>query len=187
MSESKQLEDNVWAFLDRAGDLYAAMVEVRFRQEMHSNCLEMGMQSPIEHLFWVAMRVMCEAEYETFCPDVDKVDGKEVPGHGVYVQPQAKVGRYRADFIVSRVPRFSYESRSMPVLVELDGHDFHDKDKKQRAYEKQRDRFFVKQGYQVLHYTGSEIVADPFKVAHEVLSLLGATSNPVYDPSAPLG
>lgn len=186
MSNQNKLANNVLSFLDRASDLYAVMVQDRFEQEMHSNCVEIGMQSPIEHLFWIAMYVLCEAEYEPFNPDHHEIDGDCAWRPGVYVQPQAKVGTYRADFCVWREPGFCGD-RMKPVLVELDGHDFHDKDKKQRAYEKQRDRFFVKQGYQVLHYTGSEIVADPFKVAHEVLSLLGATSNPVYDASAPLG
>lgn len=55
------------------------------------------------------------------------------------------------------------------LIVELDGHEFHDKNKNQRAYEKSRDRYLVRQGYKIFHYTGSELVADPKKVASEVM------------------
>ena len=74
------------------------------------------------------------------------------------------------------------------VIVELDGHAFHDKDKKQRSYEKARDRFFVKEGYQVLHYTGSDVVADPYRVAFEVLEVLDVLeAGEAYAPTNPVG
>lgn len=182
----RELSENVWAFLDKAGTLFARMEEERFRQEMHANCLECGMQSPIEDLFWIAMVLRCKAEYEAFNPTPELVDGRVVYPHGVYVNPQSKIGPYRVDFLVTREPCLEVQ-RTEPVVVELDGHAFHDKDKRQRAYEKARDRFLVKNGCRVLHYTGSEIVADPFKVAHEVMCLLNAAGTPIYDPSDPLG
>jgi len=56
--------------------------------------------------------------------------------------------------------------------VECDGHEFHDKDKKQRSYEKARDRYLQKEGYAVLHFTGSDIVSSPVFAATEVVSFL---------------
>lgn len=177
-----EMTDTVWKFIDRAGAERQRMNAARFHHEMESNCIELGMESPLEHLFWIAMSVLCESEFEPFNPD--PLDDRTL-GRGVYVTPQAKVAKYRVDFIVDRVAPYGMTS-GVPVIVELDGHAFHDKDKKQRAYEKSRDRFLVKEGYRLLHYTGSEIFADPFKVAHEVLSMLGATTF-TYDPKDPLG
>ena len=76
-----------------------------------------------------------------------------------------------------------------PLVVELDGHAFHDKDKRQRSYEKARDRYLVQQGLRVLHFTGSDVVADPHKVAYEVLEMLGVYSGSFrkYNPADPLG
>ena len=148
------------------------------------------MQSPIEDLFWIAAHLLCKTNYEEWNPDCSgSVDGEPIPV-GVYCRPQHLVGSYRVDFMLERVPptwtyRYMKGIGFSPVVVELDGHDFHDKDKKQRAYEKARDRFLVKEGYRVLHFTGSEIVADPFKAAHEALALLNAVSTPVYDPTDP--
>lgn len=181
MSQRK-IVDTVWAFMDRAGEVYAKMQEERWRQEMHSNCLDCGTQSPIEDLFWIALKTLCEANYEPFNPDPD---GPNEWPHGVYLSPQTKLGTYTVDFVVSREP-FLEVQRCQPIIVELDGHAFHDKDKKQRAYEKARDRYLVKHGYRVLHYTGSEIVADPFRAAHEVLVMLNAANSPDYNPADPL-
>ncbi len=103
-------------------------------------------------------------------------------GYGLHISTQAKVGKYKVDFLISS----SDGPQPNQIVVELDGHDFHDKDKYQRAYEKARDRFLIKKGLRVFHYTGSEIFSDPFAAAHEVLAFLGATSEE-YDPGNPLG
>ncbi len=182
----RQIVDTVWKFLDRAGDLYGRMQAERFRHEMHTDCLEHGLESPIEDLFLIAFMTMAASECEDVNQSPDLVGGQVVYPYGLYIQPQAKVGKYRVDFLVSRVSSPLGKAFS-PVIVELDGHDYHDKDKRQRAYEKARDRFMVKEGYAVLHFTGSEVVADPFKAAHEVLGLLGAVSESTYDPSNPIG
>lgn len=57
------------------------------------------------------------------------------------------------------------------VIVECDGHDFHEKTESDRRYEKQRDRYFQRLGYKVIHFTGSEIVKDPFAAAAEAISI----------------
>lgn len=181
----RKIADNVRTFIDRAADLVAKVEAERFGQNMFCDLLLKGMASPIEDLFWIAMYAQCRANYEEFNPDEALSADGPVPV-GVYVKPQVTIGRYRVDFLVTRVP-LAKGQLVAPVIVELDGHDFHDKDKKQRAYEKARDRHFVKCGYQVLHYAGSEVVADPFKVAHEVLCLLKAASFPDYVAADPLG
>ena len=47
----------------------------------------------------------------------------------------------------------------------------------------------AEQGFRVLHFTGSEVVADPHKVAYEALEMLGVYSGSCrkYDPMDPLG
>jgi very-short-patch-repair endonuclease len=193
MSEIKVV-DNVFAFLDRAAALRSRMQEERFSQEMHSNCVELGMSSPLEHLFWIASHVLCESEYQTVNPDPicmrDK-DGKLQTelAFGIYITPQHKVEQYTVDFLIEQVG-IGPDEHLGPVVVELDGHAFHDKDKRQRSYEKARDRFLVKKGYRVLHFTGSDVCADPFKVAYEALELVGCfvgSYRAGYDKSDPLG
>lgn len=176
----RKLAPNVWAFLDRAGDLYAAQQLERWRQQMHCECLENELESPIEDLFWIAVMAMLSAEYFPVNPDPDPgPDGTwKLPKGAFCIYPQVQIGRFRVDFLLQF-------NEGIPVIVELDGHDFHDKDKAQRAYEKARDRFLTAKGNRVLHFTGSEVVADPFKVVHEVLLVMGIV-DAAYDPNDPL-
>ncbi len=174
---------NVWAFIDRAAELRARHARDEFSHEMLSDCLERGMESPIEHLFWIAVRTLCVRYGEGFNePPPTEADSI---GYGVALFPQVAIGRYRVDFLVRYWMPLDAEP-GKGIIVELDGHAFHDKDQRQRSYEKARDRHLVKAGYRVLHYTGSDVVADPFAPAHEVLALLDVTREP-YDPKNPMG
>lgn len=190
MTVIRKLPDNVRLFLsgiaEDAGHRYAE----RFESDVYVDLIEKLSGSPIEDLFYIACRAHLDA-WEIRCdPDPDLIDGQTIWPSGVRIAPQASVGKFRVDFMLHQIELGPNEIYT-PVVVELDGHDFHDKDKRQRSYEKARDRFLVKSGYKVLHYTGSDVVADPYKVAFEALSLAGAFTgsgrDDEYDASNPLG
>lgn len=187
----KEIVENVLAFIDRAATLNAHIAEQRFAQDFYLDCVDGLMQSPIEQLFWVALKSQCNAESMGFNPaPVMGANGLLLLADGIHVSQQQRIGNYKVDFVISQVGLGPVEFLG-PVIVELDGHAFHDKDKRQRAYEKERDRFLTRAHYKVLHFTGSEVVADPFKVAFEVLDTLGAfhpsLNERTYDPANPLG
>ncbi len=187
MSDRK-LVDNVWTFMHKASGHYARLMEQTFCHEMHSNCVELGMQSPIEDMFWIAANAICAGQFVQVNPGPEHdAQGNLILGRGVCIKPQAKFGAYKVDFLLSQID-LGPDDIYTPVVVELDGHEFHDKDKTQRSYEKARDRFLVKSGLRVLHFTGSDVVKDPFKVAHEALSMVGVMigSAPEYNPADPL-
>jgi very-short-patch-repair endonuclease len=189
MSAAPLIVDNVWAFLDRVDKDYARMEADRFRQEMHANCLELGMQSPIEHLFWIAATVLAKSQYTIVNPEPFEVRGEWHVGSGLFISPQHKVSKYTVDFLLYQ-NGIGPDEILTPVVVELDGHDFHDRDKNQRSYEKARDRHLVKTGFRVIHFTGSDVVKDPFACAFEALEMLGVyagTGIRSYDKSNPLG
>lgn len=169
---ARKIEKNVLEFLKKAEADYAAFKAEDFSQDIYGAIIDGKTESPIEDLFLIAIRIMCEANYVDYWPDPRYTEeGKEVPGIGLFVFPQRRIGKYRADFLLRYERGASVTGAD--VIVELDGHDFHDKDKRQRSFEKARDRFLVREGYRVLHFTGSDVVADPYEVAHEVLSLMG--------------
>jgi very-short-patch-repair endonuclease len=58
------------------------------------------------------------------------------------------------------------------MIVECDGHDFHEKTKEQARHDKERDRNLQSLGYFVYRYTGSELYADVFRGAAEVVHVL---------------
>lgn len=78
------------------------------------------------------------------------------------VFPQVEIGPYRVDFLVLH--------NGGGIVVECDGHEFHEKTKEQAAKDKARDRALQEFGFKVYHFTGSEIWRDAVKCAREVLS-----------------
>jgi very-short-patch-repair endonuclease len=73
----------------------------------------------------------------------------------IFIFPQEYIENYRVDFLI-KFP----EHKERQIIIECDGHDFHEKTKEQARHDKERDRYFVSNGYEVYHYTGSEIYND---------------------------
>lgn len=163
----ERLKSNVQRFLDETLEGVAEICSERFGCKLTCELDHLENGSPIEDIFYIAFSYKCfEFEYEINpSPDYcNRSKGIFYPD-GIYVYPQHKVGKYRVDFLINH----QHRDESQQIIVELDGHEFHDKNKKQRAYEKARDRYLAQQGYKIFHYTGSEVYSDPYGVAEEVL------------------
>lgn len=110
-----------------------------------------------------------------------------------FIWPQQAIGQYRADFAICRarydvatltddVPAMPYEDvcydelvrLSVPVIIECDGHDFHERTKGQAQHDRERDRYMQKRGYRVMRFTGSELYRDPMKCAKELDDFLAS-------------
>ena len=89
------------------------------------------------------------------------------------VEQQKEIGPYRADFLCTLLAWPVCVESS--IVVECDGHDYHERTKEQAAHDKKRDRFMVARGYRVFRYTGSEIYKDAVRCADEVLDILGTS------------
>lgn len=190
MADIRKLAGNVSAFLSRTAEIMGRIEAERWSQDAFCDLVEGSQQSPIEDLFYIAIKAMCGAQFTAFNPEQRyRSDGSLYEPRGIYVMPQHKVGQYRADFVVKQFG-IGPDDVLTPIIVELDGHAFHDRDKVQRSYEKKRDRDLLRAGYRVVHFTGSDVVADPFRVAHEVLEMLGlfdCMGNETYNPEDPMG
>jgi len=86
---------------------------------------------------------------------------------------QVPVEGFRADFEI--ICRYGGEEYAR-LLIECDGHDYHERTKEQAARDKSRDRKLTAAGYRVIRFTGSEIyrnayscVADVFDVAYGLI------------------
>jgi very-short-patch-repair endonuclease len=180
---TRTLAENVFPFLDRAAKLVGRNAEESFSQFAFTIATR-ELESPIEDLFFIACAALCEAMHEPL--NIARVTPQSP--RGIYIQPQAQVGMYRVDFLLQQVG-LAPEEIYTPVIVELDGHDFHDKDKRQRSYEKARDRELVRQRFKVLHFTGSDVVKDPFAPAFEALEMVAVTLGwwGEYNPADPMG
>jgi very-short-patch-repair endonuclease len=121
-------------------------------------------ESPIEQL--LAMELEFQANV------IESVIGKYC-----IVSPQAQITangkNYRVDFLIGYL---APDGRDYQVVVECDGHDFHEKTKEQAKKDKARDRALQAQGITVLRFTGSEIWESPHKCAREVTETIKSIS-----------
>ena len=101
-------------------------------------------------------------EYDMF----DGVHGE--PEWGTYYRRQQRIGRYTADFVFTII---AGEHRRQ-LVVECDGHDFHERTKEQAAHDRGRDREMGRMGYQVMRFTGAELFRDPVKCIQEVEAVI---------------
>lgn len=136
--------------------------------------------SPIERMLYAAL-----VTYADFChPEFKRLSlNSETPLHemrGGYggglalaIKTQVKLQDWRVDFLC-QVEDYRaamgadglYPIRSL--IVECDGHDFHERTKKQAARDRMRDRWAQEKNYQIYRFTGSEIWNDPMTCAQQI-------------------
>ena len=150
--------------------------------------------SPIEEILFWAFAENCQSRFDNVTlhcgfsakqslpddgvwPDLSGYSNQI--GHRDYLNPddyhvftQCSIGRYRADFLIEK--RDSPSLKPIRVVVECDGHDFHERTKAQAAHDRSRDRYMQTRGLPVLRFTGSEIHADPFKCAAQIYEFFEA-------------
>ena len=168
----KEYPDNVRAFEEKCDACVADYEREMF--DIGNGYYLKDIESPIECLFLLAYRTIVKLNEDRLCNCYSDEGIKAAAVSDIHIFPQYAIGKYRVDFLIKYTEGTSYNGqmmfRSSAVAVELDGHEFHEKDEKQRRYEKARDRFLQKKGLRVFHYTGSEIVKNPFNAAMECIA-----------------
>lgn len=79
-----------------------------------------------------------------------------------FIEPQKVINAYRVDFLVTS------PDTKKKIVIECDGHDFHERTKEQAEGDRSRDRNLTRDGYCVIRFTGREIWRDPWKCAEEI-------------------
>lgn len=119
-------------------------------------------KSPIEIIFNVAISVY---QYRT---------GRNT----AYLQPQAEIiangNKYYADFEFNPEVQFDdyYANAKRKLVIECDGHEFHQKTKEQVIKDNQREYDLKMAGYEVLRFSGSEIYNTPYACAEKTLNYI---------------
>ena len=86
---------------------------------------------------------------------------------------QVSIGAYRVDFL----GLYTQVDGLAGIVIECDGHDFHEKTREQAVYDKARDRFLQLHDYHVLRFAGSEIWRSPILCAATVLRHMSAKAH----------
>lgn len=131
--------------------------------DMHSASLE----SPIEKIMLEAIVALLWSANGCL-PSINGKPGiRNQFASEITITTQAQIGSYRVDFLVVNL------TTDRKVVVECDGHEFHERTKEQAAHDRKRDRELQADGYLVLRYTGSEIWRDPVGCAADIRKKIG--------------
>ncbi len=149
----------------------AAVAEARERL-LDSIWFQERHESPIEQLFAAAWRIA-----EWISTEEREIRAHLVPQHEISTTDGQ---RFRADFLAGVYLPYRGQRDSViddaldaiKVVIELDGHEFHERTKEQVESRNARDRALQADGYRVLHFAGSEVVRDPVACASGVLGPL---------------
>lgn len=144
------------ALLDRAGSLLSVIEKA---------------ESPIELLMGSRLAELADNLQRNYKPggwfcdllvqEPIEIDGKQ----------------YRPDFILWLQDNVPYGG-VVQIVVECDGHDYHERTKQQAARDRKRDRAMQAAGYIVLRFTGSEIWNDPTACVQEVERVVRQITRP---------
>lgn len=161
---------------DRAADIVreaANCAALRFMEAFESHRALCG--SPIEELLLAAFYSVSGDGFAEVRM-MGKSDNLRIPttGETIFVYQQARVDKYCVDFLIADQSCPLEFGQGRWMVVECDGHDYHERTKEQAKHDKRRDRFFQSRGFKVLRFTGSEIWADPTACVDEILEQLGA-------------
>ena len=97
------------------------------------------------------------------------------PINDYYIERQENINtqsrNYRADFV------FHDLTSNVQIVVECDGHDFHEKTKEQVKRNNERDYDLKMSGYEVIHFSGSEVFESPLNCAYKVFKYAESRGN----------
>lgn len=131
--------------------------------------------SPIEKQLFAAMMIQSVFKADNmllFYKGQDRGGLRWVSAkHQFDVYAQHKIQSFYVDMFVTC---FSVDdsAKKSSVVIECDGHEFHEKTKEQVERDKRRERAIVSQGFQLLRFAGSEIYRNPDVCAKEVREFL---------------
>lgn len=145
------------------GELFASNADMSWFQ------MERRTQSPIETAFAVSFEWFCRHYWMEFLSDENITDFSGLRGEWVHLRPQATILNFRVDFLIT----FSVRNRRPEALiVECDGHNFHDRTPEQASRDRERDRELTASGYRVFRFTGTDLNRRPIECATEIVEFI---------------
>lgn len=134
--------------------------------------------TPIERLFHLAL-----SWHLTFLETVFTALSSRAPEQlppsswptTLFIRRQVEIADIgRVDFEIRHYAEWSIDQEGgtegwRSLIVECDGHDFHERTKEQAAKDRSRDRAAILAGYEVFRFTGSELWCDPLGCARQIV------------------
>ena len=95
--------------------------------------------------------------------------------YAMHIFPQVNFGDYRIDIVLMMYCRWRVGKSYL--LVECDGHEYHERTKEQARRDRKRDRDLVQAGHVLFRFTGQEIWRDVDACALQCFETLKAASD----------
>lgn len=168
----KRLFDRIKDRIGNPGTRDETLSEYSFLQELIDDysCLMDECGSPIEKMLGAQLLFSTDG----YNPIRYIMAGNDFPpnidGWGTALISQARVGKFRVDFLVI----CHLEGDTAKLIIECDGHAYHDKTKQQASHDKARDRRITALGIPVYRFTGSDIYHHSNRCKDEIESLISA-------------
>lgn len=121
-------------------------------------------KSPIERLFFLAISLQCDMKVSWF--RIVAAGSKEHDNEDLQFGWQVDIDGWRVDYLFQVLSDAGVTSK---LIVECDGHDFHERTKEQAQRDRERDRRMQENGYTIFRFTGSELHRNAFGCARQVL------------------
>lgn len=148
-----------------------------------------GGDSPIERIFLASLRASTfyHVDEEWDWKLVQAVDDEHLArlkSHDQYqnfliIQSQVQLDNWRVDFLIHAYADWArYDHGKVAgwrkLIVECDGHEFHERTKEQAGRDRSRDRQAQLANLEVFRFTGSELWRDPLGCALQILKWANA-------------
>lgn len=148
---------------------YAEQLAERIAAELLSRDSDVSIESPIERIFFNCFFVSSRSDPD-FDIDLSILSGTGVLGErgNVFIGRQVRVLDWPVDFLIVTRSVFGDQTEAR-LVVECDGHEFHERTKEQAARDRSRDRALQASGHTVMRFTGSELYRDPMGCVLEVM------------------
>ena len=118
-------------------------------------------ESPMEQLMAMALD---DVDYYFIASNTIEIIGNS---HQVDIKCDSK--NYRVDFLMEIAFKYNnHYLKLLKLIIECDGHEFHEKTKEQVIKDNQRDRDLKNEGYEILHFSGSEIYNNSYDISKDI-------------------
>lgn len=163
----RKVQEQMWIEL-RDEKIDKRLFNVAYDFEVYEQC-----ESPIEIIFaYYWDRYYLE-------------NGVQISGAQLYPQETITIDNgknYRVDFLIEYFRLVGdtidgVKELCDTVIVECDGHQFHEKTKEQVNRRNQRDYDLKMAGYDVIHFSGSELYNNPQECIQKVVNFLNKNNN----------
>lgn len=129
-------------------------------QRFYPTILCEEIKSPIEQIFITAFELYIELLHKE--------------NIFLFSQKEIKVNdkKYIVDFYFESDMYVNQFDTNKKIIIECDGHDFHQKTKEQVKYDNEREYDLKMAGYEIIRFSGSQIYNEPIKCAEDAYNYI---------------